>query len=86
MHRGEARYSFLVGIAAHDGDGVLSSGFKRQHRDVPPLLKGEDDEFQKFTYAGHLWLLSRSGDTSTSSTSRISTQIEGNVVTGGFFK
>ena len=28
MQRGEARYSFLAGIAAHEGDDVLSSGFK----------------------------------------------------------
>ena len=27
MQRGETGDSFLAGIAAHDGDGVLSSGF-----------------------------------------------------------
>ena len=47
VQRGEARDSFLAGIAAHDGNGVLSSGFQRQSRAVPPILKGEKDEFQK---------------------------------------
>ena len=48
MQRGEARDSFLAGIAANDGDGVLSSGSQRQFRIVPPVLKGENGEFQKF--------------------------------------
>ena len=50
MQRGEARDLFLTG-AAHDGDEVLSSGFQRQSRAVPPVLKGE---FQK---CGHEFLL-----------------------------
>ena len=29
MQRGEARDSFLAGIASHDGGSVLSSGFQR---------------------------------------------------------
>ena len=29
MQGGEARYSFLAGIAAHGSDGVLGSGFQR---------------------------------------------------------
>ena len=84
MQRGEARDSFLAGIVAHDGDGDLSSGFKREHRDIPPVLKGEEEKFQKFKheYARHLWPLRRSGD--TSSTSRRFTQTEGSVVTGAF--
>ena len=39
MQRG-ARDLFLAGVA-HDGDEVLSSGFQRQSRVVPPVLKGE---------------------------------------------
>ena len=35
----QARDSFLAGIAAHDGDGVSSSGFQRQPRAVPPERK-----------------------------------------------
>ena len=30
----------------HDGDGVLSSGFKRQSRVVPPVLKGKFQTFK----------------------------------------
>ena len=41
MQRGEARDSFLAGIAAYDGDGVLSFGFQRPPRVVPPILKRE---------------------------------------------
>ena len=41
MQWGEARDSFLAGIAAHDGNGVLSSGVQKQPRVVPPVLKGE---------------------------------------------
>ena len=50
IQRCEARYSFTAGIAAHDGDGGLSSGFQRQSRVVPPVLKGEKGEFQKFKH------------------------------------
>ena len=48
MQRGKARDPFLAGIAAHDGNGVLSSGFQRQPRIVPPALKREKgiSEFQ----------------------------------------
>ena len=46
MQRGEARDSFLAGIATHDGDGVLGSGFQRQSRIVPPTLKGEKNSFK----------------------------------------
>ena len=46
MPRGEARHSFLAG-GTHGGDGGLNSGFKRQSHVVPPLLKGEEGEFQK---------------------------------------
>ena len=45
MQRGEARDSFLAGIAARDGDGVLRSGFQRQLRVVRPVLKGEKIKF-----------------------------------------
>ena len=48
MQHGEARDSFLAGTAAQDGDIVLSSDFQRQSRDVPPVLKIEKGEFQKF--------------------------------------
>ena len=47
MQRVEARDPFLASIAAHDGDGVLSSGFQRQLRVVPPVLKGERGHFHK---------------------------------------
>ena len=47
MQRGKARDSFLAGVA-HDGDGVLNFGFQRQSRVVPPVLKAEKGEFQKF--------------------------------------
>ena len=47
MERSETRYLFLAGIAAHDGGGILSSGFQRQPRVVPPVLKGEKGRFQK---------------------------------------
>ena len=47
MQRGETRCSFLAGIAAHDGDGVLSFGFQKQPRVVLPMLKGEKGGFQK---------------------------------------
>ena len=40
---GEARDSFLAG-AAHDGDGVLRSGFQRQSRVVPPAFCAERTE------------------------------------------
>ena len=91
MQHGEAKDSFLAGITAHDGGGVLSSGFQRQHRVGPPALKGEKRGFQTFKHdfilkvnAGHLWPLRRSGD--TSGTSRRSVQIEGSVITERFFK
>ena len=42
MQRGETRDSFLAGIAEHDGGCVLSSGFHRQRRVVPPVLRGEN--------------------------------------------
>ena len=42
IQRGEARDSFLADIAAHDGDEVLTSGFQKQSRVVPPVLKGEE--------------------------------------------
>ena len=42
--RGEARNSFLAG---NDGDGVLSSRFQRQPRDVPSLLNGEKEKKEK---------------------------------------
>ena len=45
MQRGDAIYSFLPG-AAHDCDGVLGSGFQRQSRIVPPVLKGEFQNFK----------------------------------------
>ena len=50
MQSGEARYSFFAGIAAHDGDGVLSSGFQRQSRVVPHVPKGEKGAFQTFKH------------------------------------
>ena len=50
MQRGETRYSFLAGIAAHDGGGVLSSGFQRQPRVVSPVFKGEKIGLQKFKH------------------------------------
>ena len=50
MERGETRYSFLAGIAAHDGGGILSSGFQRQPRVVPTVLKGEKGRFQKIKH------------------------------------
>ena len=50
MQRGKARYLFLAGIAAHDGDGVLSSGSQKYSRVVPPVLKGEKSEFQKHEF------------------------------------
>ena len=51
VQRGEARHSFLVGIAAHDdGDGVLRYGFQRQSGVLPPVLKGEKGGFQKFSH------------------------------------
>ena len=50
MDRGETRYSFLAGIAAHDGGGILSSGFQRQPRVVPTVLKGEKGRFQKIKH------------------------------------
>ena len=34
IQSGEARDVFIAGIAAHDGDGVLSSGFQRRFRVV----------------------------------------------------
>ena len=46
MQRDEARNSFLASISAHDGDGVLSSGFQRQSRIVPPVPKGEKENFK----------------------------------------
>ena len=46
MQRGETRDSFPAGIAAHDGGGVLSSGFQRQPRVVSLVLKGEKGGFQ----------------------------------------
>ena len=39
MQRGEASSSFLTGIAANDGDEVLSSSFQRQSRVVPPVVQ-----------------------------------------------
>ena len=50
MQRGEASHSFLAGISAHNGDGVLSSGFQRHSRLVPPVLKGERGELQNFSH------------------------------------
>ena len=50
MQRNEARDSFIAGIAAHNGDGVLGSGFQRQPRVVPPLLKGAKGELQNFRH------------------------------------
>ena len=41
MEREEARYSFLAGIAAHDGDEVLSSGFQRQSRVMKKSKRGQ---------------------------------------------
>ena len=41
VQRGEARDSFLAGIAAHNDDGIMSSSFQRQSRVVPPMLNGE---------------------------------------------
>ena len=49
MQHGEARDSFPAG-AAHDGDEVLSFGFQRQSRVVPPVLKGEKGELQTFKH------------------------------------
>ena len=49
MQSGEARDSFLVG-AAHDGDGVLNSGFQKQSRIVPSVLKAEKGELKKNKY------------------------------------
>ena len=48
MQCGEARDSFLAGIAAHDGDGVLSPSFQRHPSVVPPLLKGKKGELKTF--------------------------------------
>ena len=49
MQRGDARYSFLAGIATHNGgSGVLSSGFQRQPHVAPPVLKGKKGESQTF--------------------------------------
>ena len=50
MQCGEARDYFLAGIAAHDGDGGLCSGFQRQFRGVPPVLKRDKGEFQTFKH------------------------------------
>ena len=47
---GKARDSFLADIAAHDGNGILCSGFQRQPRVLPPVLKGEKGKFQKFKH------------------------------------
>ena len=46
VQRGKARDSVLSGIAAQDGGGALSSGFQRQPRVVPPVLKGEKRRFR----------------------------------------
>ena len=45
MQSGEAKDQFLAG-AAHDGHGVLSSGFQRQSRVAPPVLKGDFQNFK----------------------------------------
>ena len=59
MQHGETRYSFLAGIDAHDGVGVLSSGSQRQLRVVPPVLKGEkEDPFNDWGEGGDLTNLS----------------------------
>ena len=50
MQHGEAGDEFLAGIAAHDGDRVLSSGFQRQSRVVPPALKGERGKLKKIIH------------------------------------
>ena len=90
MQRGEAKYFFLAGIAAHDGDGILSSGFQRQPRCYSTCVERRERGVSKIQkrvpierkHAGHVWPLRRSGG--TSSTSRRSAQREGSVVTGGF--
>ena len=41
MQHGETKDSFLAGITAHNVGGVLSSGFQRQPRVIPRVLKGE---------------------------------------------
>ena len=51
MQRGKARDSFLAGIAAHDQHGVLISGFQRQSRVAPSVLKGDKGQFQNFKHA-----------------------------------
>ena len=50
MQRGKTIDAFLADIAAHDGGGVLSSGFQRQPRVVPPVSKGKKGEFQNFKH------------------------------------
>ena len=50
MQRGETIDSFHAGIAAYDGGGVLNSGFQRQTRAVPPVLKGEKRGFSIFKH------------------------------------
>ena len=41
MYSGEARESYLAGIAANDGgNGVLNPSFHEQSRVIPPVLKG----------------------------------------------
>ena len=73
MQRGEARELFFLG-AAHDGNGVVSSGCQKQSRVVPPVLKGE---FQHFK---HEFLL-KANMLDTSGTSRRPAQTEGSAVT-----
>ena len=57
VQRGEIKDSFLAGITAHDGGGILSSRFHRQPRVVPPVLKGEKGKKGGFQTFKHEFLL-----------------------------
>ena len=50
MQRGETRDPFIAGIAAYDGGGVSSCGFRSQSCVAPPVLKGEKEGFQEFKH------------------------------------